>query len=225
MLRSAGIFLAAILLPSLVLAWLAVRSAHDQEIVQQHQQAIICQDVTDSLAKSVRSQVDIIRSEFVQITQDLVSKSASPQAAAGAFDHVLRAQWPPAEIGFAVDLRGATIYSPGRNDGAAARMFYEENERFLTNREFVQVYTSFNSQSLVARQTDSPPESQAGLSATVTNTTVTITPTQAGSASQPASDLLQNQFANVTEKANAAPSAASANSQALDSLDDSHFPA
>jgi signal transduction histidine kinase len=221
MLRSAGIFLAAILLPSLVLAWLAVRSAHDQEIVQQHQQAIICQDVTDSLAKSVRSQVDIIRSEFVQITQDLVSKSASPQAAAGAFDRVLRAQWPPAEIGFAVDLRDATIYSPGRNDGPAAHMFYEENERFLTNREFVQVYTSFNSQSLVARQMDVPTQSQAGLTATVTNTTITVAPTQASLDNQPASDLLHSEFASAARRANAVTKSASAASASLDSLDDS----
>jgi signal transduction histidine kinase len=221
MLRSAGIFLAAILLPSLVLAWLAVRSAHDQEIVQQHQQAIICQDVADSLAKSVRSQVDVIRSEFVQITQDLVSKSTSPQAAADDFDHVLRAQWPPAEIGFAVDLHGATIYSPGRNDGAAARMFYEENERFLTNREFVQVYQSFNSQSLVSHQTEPPTQSQADVPTTATNTPVAVASNQAPSTSQPASDLLQNQYANTTERAKTAQSHAPADSQASDSLDGS----
>jgi signal transduction histidine kinase len=220
MLRSAGIFLAAILLPSLMLAWLAVRSAHDQEIVQQHQQAIICQDVTDNLAKSVRSQVDLIRSEFVQITQDLVSKSASPQAAAATFDRVLRAQWPPAEIGFAVDLGAATIYSPGRNDGNAARMFYEENERFLTNREFVQVYPSFNSQSLVARQTEPLPQSQAGLTATITKNTITLAPTQTQAAS-PAADLLQNQFANDTGRAADNSSGAQFNSAAVDSLDES----
>ncbi len=79
MLRSAWIFLAAILLPSLVLAWLAVRSAQDQEVVLEHQQAIISQDVTDSLAKNVRGEIDTVRSEFVQITQDLLNKSGSPQ--------------------------------------------------------------------------------------------------------------------------------------------------
>jgi signal transduction histidine kinase len=151
MLRSAGIFLAAILLPSLVLAWLAWRSARDQEILLEHQQAIICQDVTDALAKSVRNQIDGVRSEFVQITQDLLSKSASPLATAYAFDRNLRAQWSPAEVGFAVDLHG-TIYSPGSGDRPAARTFYEENERFLTNREFVEVYSSLNSQSLVSGQ-------------------------------------------------------------------------
>ncbi len=144
MLRSAWIFLAAILLPSLVLAWLAVRSARDQQVVLEHQQAIISQDVTDSLAKNIRNQIDTVRSEFVQITQDLLNKSASPQAAAYEFDHQLRGQWTPAEVGFAVDLRG-NIYSPGRTDDPAARTFHEENDRFLSNRENVEVYSSLKS--------------------------------------------------------------------------------
>lgn len=199
MLRSAGIFLAAILLPSLALAWLAVRSAHDQEILLQHQQAIICQDVTDSLAKSVRGQVDVIRSEFVQITQDLLSKSTSPMETAGAFDRVLRAQWPPAEVGFAVDLRGA-IYSPGRDDGPAARMFYEENERFLTNREFVEVYSSFNSQSLVAGRKSLPAQTEG----TELTATLTDAQDQAPSASQSATGLLRDENSNAVQEKRAA---------------------
>ncbi len=56
-------FLAAILLPSLMLAWLA--SALDQEIVQQHQQAIICGTSPTVSPKSVRTdEVDIIRSNL-----------------------------------------------------------------------------------------------------------------------------------------------------------------
>jgi hypothetical protein len=39
--RAALIFLAAILLPCLVLAWLAIRSEQDQQVILQHQQAII----------------------------------------------------------------------------------------------------------------------------------------------------------------------------------------
>lgn len=151
MLRSAWIFLAAILLPSLVLAWLAVRSARDQQVLLEHQQAIISQDATDSLAKNVRNQIDTLRSEFAQITQDLLNKSQSPQAAAYNFDHQLCDQWTPAEVGFAVDLHG-NIYSPSRDDGPLARTFREENDRFLSNRENIEVYSSLNSQSLVAKE-------------------------------------------------------------------------
>ncbi len=62
----------------------------------------------------------------------------------------MRGQWAPAEVGFAVDLRG-TVYSPGRTDDPAARTFLEENDRFLSNRENVEVYSSLNSQALVAK--------------------------------------------------------------------------
>jgi hypothetical protein len=55
--RSAWIFLAAILLPSLALAWLAVHSARDQQVILEHQQAIISQDLTDALAKKVQQPV------------------------------------------------------------------------------------------------------------------------------------------------------------------------
>jgi signal transduction histidine kinase len=150
MLRSAWIFLAAILLPSLVLAWLAVRSARDQQVVLEHQQAVISQDITDAMAGNVRGQIDGVRSEFVQITQDLLTKSASPRDLASDFDRTLRGQWQPAEVGFAVDLRG-DIFSPSPAGGRAAQTFREENDRFLSNRENVEVYSSLKSQTLVAR--------------------------------------------------------------------------
>jgi len=150
MLRSACIFLAAILLPSLVLAWLAVRSARDQQVLVKNQQAIISQDVTDNLAKNIRGQVEALRAEFVEVTQGLLDKNGNAQTVAHNFDSKLRQQWPPAEIGFAVDLHG-TIFSPDRNDGPAARTFRDENERFLSNRENVEAYSSLNSQDLVAR--------------------------------------------------------------------------
>ncbi len=89
MLRSACIFLAAILLPSLVLAWLAVRSARDQQVLIEHQQAIISQDVTDSLAKNVRNQMEAMRSDFVQVTQNLLDQSKDGQHEYGHSDKCL----------------------------------------------------------------------------------------------------------------------------------------
>jgi signal transduction histidine kinase len=46
-----------------------------------------------------------------------------------------------AEIGFAVNLSGE-IYSPEPYDGPGARTFRDENDRFLSNRENVEVYSS-----------------------------------------------------------------------------------
>lgn len=137
--RSAWIFLAAILLPSLVLAFLAVRSARDQQVILQHQQAIISQDITDALARKVQDQVDATRAEFVQQTDQLLQKTSSPQSLAINFNQQLLYSWNLAEVGFSVDLRGM-IYSPRQNEGPLAKTFRNENDRFLSNRENVEVF-------------------------------------------------------------------------------------
>ncbi|HEY6253892.1 MAG TPA: HAMP domain-containing sensor histidine kinase [Candidatus Angelobacter sp.] len=137
--RSAWIFLAAILLPSLVLAWMAVRSARDQQVILEHQQAIICQDITDTLAKQIQDQVDSSRLIFMQTTDQLLRQNSSPQRLATHFNQQLQRVWNLAEVGFAVDLRGA-IYSPNPREGVEARTFRNENDRFLSNRENVPVF-------------------------------------------------------------------------------------
>lgn len=137
--RSAWIFLAAILLPSLVLAFLAVRSARDQQVILQHQQAIISQDITDALAKKVQDQVDAARAAFVQQTDQLLDKTSSPQSLAINFNQQLLRSWNLAEVGFSVDLRGM-IYSPRLTEGPLAKTFRNENDRFLSNRENVEVF-------------------------------------------------------------------------------------
>ena len=139
--RAAWIFFASILLPSLVLAWLAVNSVRDQQVVLEHQQAIICQNITDALAKDIQGQMDGVRADFVKTTEQLLDGKASPQILAQNFNRTLREAWPTAEIGFAVNLSGQ-IYSPTPYDGPEARTFRDENDRFLSNRENVEVYTS-----------------------------------------------------------------------------------
>ena len=56
--RSVWIFLASIFLPSLGLAWLAVRSLRDQQFVLERQQSLLFQGVTDSLAKQAADSLD-----------------------------------------------------------------------------------------------------------------------------------------------------------------------
>jgi len=135
--RSIWIFLAAILLPSLALAWLAVRSARDQQVVLEHQQAIIDQNLTDTLARQVQQELENTRAEFVGKTQELL-RAGAPTLAPN-FNRRIRTTWPLAEVGFAVDTRGV-IYSPMPQEGAQARTFRAENDRFLTNRETVVVF-------------------------------------------------------------------------------------
>jgi signal transduction histidine kinase len=85
--------------------------------------------------------MDQVRGDFVATTQQLLRESDSPQVLAQNFDRKLRDAWPMAEIGFAVNLNGE-IYSPEPYDGPAARAFRDENDRFLSNRENVEVYSS-----------------------------------------------------------------------------------
>ncbi len=150
--RSAWIFLAAIVLPSLGLAWLAVHSVRDQQVVLEHQQAIICQNITDALAKNIQLQMDQVRGDFVKTAEGLLDGAQSPQAIALNFNRQLKTSWPLAEIGFAVDLDG-TIYAPRAGEGAAERTFRDENDRFLSNRENVEIYSS---NSITMNQTASP---------------------------------------------------------------------
>ncbi len=164
--RSSVIFLAVILVPSLVLAALAVRSARDQQIILEHQQAIISQDVTDALAKRVQSQLDGSTTEFVQTTQRLLTQSQSPQELANNFNQKLRASWKLADVGFAVDVSG-TIYSPLVSQGTRAAIFLNETGRFLSNRENVPVFSKSKEQRLtqlepVAPQNAIPSAAQQG---------------------------------------------------------------
>ncbi len=77
--RSAWIFFASIFLPSLGLAWLAIRSVQDQQVVLEHQQVIISQNITDALAKNIQAQMDQVRGDFVKTTQQLLGDNSSPQ--------------------------------------------------------------------------------------------------------------------------------------------------
>ena len=55
--KVALIFVLAVLLPSLVLGWLAVRSLRDQQFLLERQQSLLCQRVTDTLAQNIAGQL------------------------------------------------------------------------------------------------------------------------------------------------------------------------
>src|SRR5215469_4189745 len=166
--RSAWIFLAAILLPSLVLAWMAVRSARDQQVILEHQQAIICQDITDALAKQVQDQVDSARLSFMQTTDQILrqEKNSYPLTWVTTFNRRLRSAWSLAEVGFVVDSRGV-IYSPSPGEGLLARNFRDENDRFLSNLENAEVFAQTPSKKaqavFIASQDEANQLSQAGV--------------------------------------------------------------
>ena len=140
--KVALVFVVAVLAPSLVLAWLAVRSLRDQQFLLERQQSLLYQRVTDSLAQNISDYLAQQQQAFgAQVEALAAGKDA--RAVAVQFDSELRRRWPLAEVGFCVTLTGK-ILSPSPNAHAEARTFYTDNGGFLGNRETVEVYQSVN---------------------------------------------------------------------------------
>src|SRR5882724_6071198 len=62
--KVALVFALAVLLPSLVLAWLAVRSLRDQQFLLERQQSLLCQRMTDALAQNISDYLAQRQQEF-----------------------------------------------------------------------------------------------------------------------------------------------------------------
>jgi signal transduction histidine kinase len=140
--KVALVFVVAVLLPSLVLAWLAVRSLRDQQFLLERQQSLLCQHVTDTLAQNISDYLAQRQQEFsAQVESLLAGRDA--RTAAVRFDSELRQRWPLADVGFCVTVSGQ-ILSPAPNARGEARTFYTDNGGFLGNREAVEVYQSAN---------------------------------------------------------------------------------
>ena len=140
--KVALVFGVAVLLPSLVLAWLAVRSLRDQQFLLERQQSLLCQHVTDTLAQNISDYLAQRQQEFsAQVESLLAGRDA--RTAAVRFDSELRQRWPLADVGFCVTVSGQ-ILSPAPNARGEARTFYSDNGGFLGNREAVEVYQSAN---------------------------------------------------------------------------------
>ena len=143
--KVALVFVVAVIVPSLVLAWLAVRSLRDQQFVLERQQSLICQNVTDAFARQVNDYLAEAQREFNALVENLVT-NPEPRSVAASFDQRLRTNWPVAEVGFCVTLSGALL-CPSPPTTPAALMFCADNGRFLANRESAEVYWNDNSKS------------------------------------------------------------------------------
>ncbi|HWW01759.1 MAG TPA: HAMP domain-containing sensor histidine kinase [Candidatus Acidoferrum sp.] len=158
--KVALVFVLAVFVPSLVLAWLAVRSLRDQQFLLERQQSLLYQGVADRLAKDVLDALAEDQRVFTEKVSALLLDH-DPLEVAKNFDDLLRKQWPLAQVGFAVTLKG-DILSPSPYERAEARLFCADNSRFLANRESVEVYlnpklmaNNQQAQSSVATQSES----------------------------------------------------------------------
>jgi signal transduction histidine kinase len=152
--KVALVFVLAVFLPSLGLAWLAVLSLRDQQLVLERQQSLLCQSIADGLARSAGGLLEDHPGELARHLDALLARQPAAELAP-VFDVRIREIWPLAEVGFAVTLDGRMLSPPlgGRSEGLRFRV---ENDRFLCNKEIVEIYAS-NSKGMDAKSQGQAP--------------------------------------------------------------------
>src|SRR5690349_2278951 len=117
--KVALVFVLAVLVPSLVLAWLAVRSLRDQQFLLERQESLLYQGTADGIVKDVLAALDDVQRAFSAQVAALL-QNRDPREAAKSFDSELRNTWQLAEVGFVVTMSGE-ILAPTAQAGADAR--------------------------------------------------------------------------------------------------------
>ena len=139
--RYALIFLAAIFLPSLVLGWLALRTAGEQRVLIERQAADLHQAETNALAAKVRQLIEDKQHAFDEIVRALVSERDAPALAEDYGDQLLRF-WLEGGIPFAISPTGGLAFPTP--DHARENRAFEEflwyNSAFLANQAVAEIY-------------------------------------------------------------------------------------
>jgi signal transduction histidine kinase len=140
--RSIWIFLLAILLPSIGLGWLALRSANEQQIILERRTAELYQKETDAVASAARSLIDEERRAFADRVRQLLADEAAPELARDFAAKLSRA-WPRPAIGFALNAEGNLI-SPSAEEARGdveRQRFLQNNGAFLSGTTPATVYS------------------------------------------------------------------------------------
>jgi signal transduction histidine kinase len=125
--RSIWIFLLAIVLPSIGLGWLALRSANEQQIILERRTAELYQKETDAVASAARTLIEEERRAFSDRVRQMLANSSAPELARDFAAKLTRA-WPRPAIGFALSAEGNLI-SPSAEEARGDA----ERQRFLLN--------------------------------------------------------------------------------------------
>jgi signal transduction histidine kinase len=136
--KAAILFVLAVLLPSLVLAWLAFRSLRDQELISERQRDLLCEGIAVSVVKDVVEIITEQQTLFGQRVEMLLGKFRQNDAAT-RMDEFMPAMLPVAKTGFAISSDGQLL-APSLLGRPSARRFRLQHERFLTSKESAQVY-------------------------------------------------------------------------------------
>jgi signal transduction histidine kinase len=140
--RSIWIFLAAILLPSIGLGWLALRSAGEQQIILERRTAELYQKETETIAAAARALIDDERRAFNEATRQLIATEGASQLA-GEFSTKLAGAWQRKAVGFALSSDGS-LASPTATESRGndpVQKFLLNNSAFLAGTVPSTVYS------------------------------------------------------------------------------------
>lgn len=140
--RSIWIFLLAIVLPSVGLGWLALRSANEQQIILERRTAELYQKETDAVATAARGVIEEERRAFAEQVRQLLASESAPELARDFAAKLARA-WPRPAIGFALSAEGNLI-SPSAEEArgdAERQRFLQNNGAFLSGTTPATVYS------------------------------------------------------------------------------------
>ncbi len=139
--RSALIFFAAIFLPSVVLGWLALRTAGDQHVLIERQATDLHQAETDALASALRATLEEKQKAFVEVLRALVARHGA-SALAENYGPLLTEAWSDGGIPFAITPQGTLAWptsAVARRDRSQSE-FLGNNAAFLSNRAESEIY-------------------------------------------------------------------------------------
>ncbi|HET6408530.1 MAG TPA: ATP-binding protein [Chthoniobacteraceae bacterium] len=140
--KSLWIFLLAVLVPSAVLGWLALRSAEEQKIILERRTLELYQNETQALANAARSVVDEQRRSFNDTVRNMLAQS-KPTDLAVNFSAELPQAWPVKAIGFTIGHDGQLL-SPSPRAAASQpdwQKFLWDQGSFLGGDIKATVYT------------------------------------------------------------------------------------
>jgi len=140
--KSLWIFLLAVLIPSAVLGWLALRSAEEQKIIFERRTLELYQHETEALATATRAVIDEQRRAFNDAVRKMLAQS-SPEDLAKNFSAELPRVWPINAVGFTIGQDGRLLSpSPRAAAGKPAwQQFLWDQGSFLGGDIAATVYT------------------------------------------------------------------------------------
>src|SRR5688572_30496631 len=131
-------FVLAVLVPSLVLAWIALRSLRDQELILTRQRSQLYQELAESVAKDAIEVISEQQTLFAQKVE-MLRGNLTRNEMEHRFHLYVERLIPIARTGFLVTLDGDMLAPPILAE-RTARQFRLQHEKFLASRETAQVY-------------------------------------------------------------------------------------